>query len=44
VAKVVRVEDGDDDSEMEGSADAEVGVVIVEKDRTDPELMGRVVR
>ena len=42
--EVVRVEDGDDDSEMEGSADAEVGVVIVEKDRTDPELMGRVVR
>jgi hypothetical protein len=40
--EVVRVEDGDDD-EVEGSADAEVDVAIVEKDRTDPELVGRVV-
>jgi hypothetical protein len=41
--EVVRVEDGDDDDELEGSADAEVGVEIVEKIRTDPELVGRVV-
>ena len=42
--EVVRVEDGDDDNdEVEGSADAEVDVAIVEKDRTDPELVGRVV-
>jgi hypothetical protein len=40
--KVVRVEDGDDD-EVEGSADAEVGVAMVEKVRTDPELVGREV-
>ena len=41
-SEVVRVEDGDYD-EVEGSADAEVAVTIVEKVRTDPELMGRVV-
>jgi hypothetical protein len=46
--EVVRVEDGDDDDddddEVEGSAeDVEVGVARVEKDRTDPELVGRVV-
>jgi hypothetical protein len=43
--EVVRVEDRDDDGdEVEGSAeDTEVGVAIVEKDGTDPELVGRVV-
>lgn len=39
--EVVKVEDGDD--EVEGSADAEVDVAIVEKVRTDPEVVGRVV-
>jgi hypothetical protein len=36
-------DDGDDNDDVEGSADAEVGVAIVEKDRTDPELVGKVV-
>jgi hypothetical protein len=38
--EVVRVEDGDDE-EVEGSADTEVGVAIMERVRTDPELVGR---
>jgi hypothetical protein len=41
--EVVRVENGDDKDEVEGSADAEVGVAIVEKVRTDPEVVGGVV-
>jgi hypothetical protein len=43
--EVVRVEDGDDhdDNEVEGSTDAEVGVAMLEKVRTDPELVGRVL-
>ncbi len=40
--EVVRVEDEDGD-EVEGSADVGVGVAIVEKDKTDPELVGRIV-
>lgn len=41
---VVRVEDGDDDDvEVGGSADAEVDVAMVVKDRTDAEVVGRVV-
>jgi hypothetical protein len=40
--EVVRVEDSDDDV-VEGSADVEVGVAIVEKVMTDPELVGRIV-
>jgi hypothetical protein len=40
--EVVRVEDGNDD-EVEGSADAEVGVAMVEKVRTDPGVVDRVV-
>jgi hypothetical protein len=39
--EVVRAEEGDDEEEVESSADAEVGVAIVEKDRTDSELVGR---
>ena len=38
---VVRVEGGDDDEV--GSTDAEVDVAMVGKDRTDPEVVGRVV-
>ena len=40
--EVVRVEGGDD-NEVEGSAEAEVDIAIVEEDRTDPEDVGRVV-
>jgi hypothetical protein len=40
--EVVRVEDGNDD-EVEGSADAEAGVAMVEKVRTDPGVVDRVV-
>lgn len=42
IAGEVRAEDGEDD-EVEGSAGAEVDVAIVEKDGTDPEVVGRVV-
>lgn len=39
---VVKIEDGDD-KEVEGSADAEVGVAIVENVMTGPEVVCRVV-
>jgi hypothetical protein len=41
VGEIVRVDD--DDDEVEGSADAEVGVAMVEKVRTHPELVNRAV-
>jgi len=43
VAGEVVIVEGRDDDEVEGSADAEVGVAIVEGVGTDPELVGRVV-
>lgn len=40
--EVVRVEDRVNDV-VEGSADTEVGVAMVDKDTIDPELVGRMV-
>ena len=42
--KVVKAEDGDGDGDVVGgSTDAGVGVAMVEKVMTDPELVGRIV-
>jgi len=41
--EVVTVEGGDDNDDVEGSADMEVDVAMAENDGTDPEVVGREV-